>query len=305
MRRGPSGQGGVEGQLEVGGVLGRRVALDRRARGRRPRPAPPATTESKSPTTRSIAQAERLGVVDARSRPRSRGVPVGSVRRGGRGSTGSPPVITTTMSLALGAAIEPIPSAGITRFRFLGRWRAVAGGHPLSPATPSSPSCARQGSGSAQRPVPALEPLHRREAEGAVDPQHRLVAARRSTSAPISTSGRSSREPQVVDRLHPRAEPVAAVVGAHAGVALEDDPRPAWSGRYSSLSPTSSPVASWRTPTFHQLLVGGGAGRLDRAQLLDGVGAPRPRPRSAGASFITSRAWMKSRASSSVGHGTS
>ena len=50
----------------------------RGARGRRPWPAPPATTESKSPTARSIAQARAPARGRRRSRPRSR------VRRPGR-----------------------------------------------------------------------------------------------------------------------------------------------------------------------------------------------------------------------------
>ncbi len=61
------------------------------------------------------------------------------------GSTGSPPVTTTTMSLALSAAIETIPSAGITRFRFLGRWRCRRWRPPSQPGSPSSPSYVASG----------------------------------------------------------------------------------------------------------------------------------------------------------------
>ena len=111
---------------------------------RRPSPGPPASTESKSPTARSTAQAQGLRVVDA-------GV--------GRDHAGAPPASLGRWARVDGVAAgdhhhrvarawrchEPIPSAGITRFRFLGRWRAVAGGPPSQPGYPELPFVRRAG----------------------------------------------------------------------------------------------------------------------------------------------------------------
>ena len=119
---------GEQRELEVGGVLGLGVALDRRAGGDR-------GVEHGRVDRVEIAdddvdrEAERKRVVEARSRPRPRGRRPGGPSAPSAGG-GSPPANTS-------ATLPISPSAGITRFRFEGS--ATHGGRPLSPAVPSSP----------------------------------------------------------------------------------------------------------------------------------------------------------------------
>ena len=73
-----------------------------------------------------------------RSRPRSRRRPSATAARCA-GSTASPPVITTTISLALGAAMCRFPPPALPGSGSSGRWRAVAGGPPSQPGYPELP----------------------------------------------------------------------------------------------------------------------------------------------------------------------
>ena len=173
MRAGPAAEGGVEGQLEVGGVLGDGVTLHAGAGRHRPFQAG-RRHRVEVPDGEVHREAERQGLVDA-------GVgsdDAGAGQVGGRrcpGSTGSPPATTTTVSLALGAAISRFPPPALPGS---GSWVdgvPSAGGPPSQPGYPSSPWCARQGSRSVEGQEPGPEPLHGREPQRPVDPEHRLV----------------------------------------------------------------------------------------------------------------------------------
>ena len=139
----PRSRAASERELEVGGVLRRRVALDQPRRARSAASTAAGVGGVEVADDEVDRDAERVRVVEARSRRRSRRVvPVGQVRRarrgGGRIAAGEHDATRT----------GPIgPSAGITRFRFEGS--ATRDGRPLSPAVPSSPgirlSCVHDG----------------------------------------------------------------------------------------------------------------------------------------------------------------
>ncbi len=133
------GQGRVERQLEVGGVLGGGMPLDRRPRPLRPR-AGRRGRRSRSRRRRGRSGGRGLARARCPSPPRSRRRPPGA-GPARAGSIGSPPVTTMTVLLALGAAMCRFPPPALPGSGSSGRWRALRRGHPLSPATPSSPSC--------------------------------------------------------------------------------------------------------------------------------------------------------------------
>ena len=193
MRSGPWRRGDRERQLEVGGVLGLRVALDRGPAARRPGPARP-----RRPSRSRRRRGRRGARAPGPGRRRSRRPP--PARRPGRSgscppSSASPPVTTTIVLAAARVPSVPIPSAGITRIRFLGRWRPL-GSATLSARLPRAPLRAggqRTSAGSYRRRR-AAHPLRRRAR--AVPRVRPRLHRRRDRAPPRGVGARRDRRPR-------------------------------------------------------------------------------------------------------------